>query len=258
MVSAHTDKPPYPIASVDNALQTLQLVKETGSVRVADVSQTLGVARSSAHRLLAMLAYRGYVRQDPDSKAYLAGPALVELGLAVVRNMDVRQSARPLMERVVAETGETTSLVLLDGAKVLFVDCVEGTRSLRVASRTGLMMEAHCTAAGKSMLALMRFEQLRALYPEDELPQMTGNSLSSFSDLEGELTQVRRLGYATNVLESEEDMCAVAVALSSQSGMPIASISVAGPASRLSRERLRQVADFLAGAAAEYDAVGTH
>ena len=74
-------------------------------MRIADVSQALGIARSSAHRLLAMLAYRGYLRQDLETKAYVAGPALVELGLAVVRNMDIRQPARPLMERLAAESG---------------------------------------------------------------------------------------------------------------------------------------------------------
>jgi IclR family acetate operon transcriptional repressor len=256
MSETHTDAPTYPITSVDNALQTLQLVKESGSVRVADVSRALGVARSSAHRLLATLAYRGYVRQDPDTKAYKAGSALVELGLAVVRNMDLRQAARPLMERLAAETGETASLVLLDGTRVLFIDCVEGTQSLRVASRTGLTMEAHCTAVGKVILAALSPEQLRELYKSDELPRMTESSLSTFADLESELAQVRRLGYATNMMESEDDICAVGVALRSPSGVPVASISIAGPASRLSRERIRQIADLLKRQTDEFGTIG--
>jgi IclR family acetate operon transcriptional repressor len=248
----HTEEPPYPIGSVDNALQTLELIRETNSVRVTDISKALGIARSSAHRLLAMLAYRGYVRQDPETKAYLAGPALVELGLSVVRNMNVRQSARPLMERLVAETGETTSLVLLDGAEVLFVDCVEGTRSLRVASRTGMTMPAHCTAPGKVMLADLSRERLRELYAGADLPTMTPNSLSTFEDLESELVQIRRLGYATNVMESEQDTTAVALALRGPSGITIAAVSVAGPVSRLTRERMRQIAEVMKIAIEEF------
>jgi DNA-binding IclR family transcriptional regulator len=238
----YTELPPYPIASVDNALQALQLLKEAHSLRVSDVGREFAIARSSAHRLLAMLAYRGYVRQDPETKAYVAGPALVELGLAVVRNMDVRQTARPLMERVASECGETTNLTILDGTRVLFIDGVEGTRTLRVAARTGMAMEAHCTATGKAILAQLSPEQLRELYPNDELPRMTDSSLSTLADLEAELTQVRRMGYSTNMMESEEDICAVGVALHGTGGQPVASLSVAGPASRLSRERMREIA----------------
>jgi IclR family acetate operon transcriptional repressor len=256
MSDTHTEAPPYPIASVDNALQTLQLIKDAGHVRVSDVSRALDIARSSAHRLLAMLVYRGYVRQDPQTKAYEAGPALVELGLAVVRNMDIRQAARPLMERVAAETGETASLVLLDGTRVLFVDCVEGTRSLRVGSRTGLTMDANCTAVGKAMLAALSPERLRELYKDDELPRMTDSSLSTLADLEAELAQVRRLGYATNMMESEDDICAVGVALKSPSGIPVASISIAGPASRLTRERIRQIAELLKRETDEFGTIG--
>ena len=163
------------------------MVKNSNSVRIADVSQALGIARSSAHRLLAMLAYRGYLRQDSETKAYMAGPALVELGLAVVGNMDIRQPARPLMERLASETGETTSLVLLDGTHALFIDCVEGSRSLRIGSRTGLNMHAHCTAPGKALLAALPPQRLRELYADEELPQMTDRSISTLVDLESEL-----------------------------------------------------------------------
>jgi DNA-binding IclR family transcriptional regulator len=77
--------PAYPIASVDNALRLLMLFRDTPRVRLSEASEHLGVAHSTAHRLMAMLAYHGFVRQEPGSRAYLAGPALVEIGLAAVR-----------------------------------------------------------------------------------------------------------------------------------------------------------------------------
>ena len=251
-----TEPPTYAIGSVDNALQVLELVKRDNSIRVSDVARALGIARSSAHRMLAMLVYRGYLRHDPATRAYLAGPALLQLGLAVVRNMDIRKAARPVMERAAAATGETTSLVLLDGQQVLFVDCIEGTHSLRVGSRTGLTMQAHCTAPGKVMLALLSPATLRELYPEDQLSTMTDRSISTFADLEAELAQVRRKGYATNLMESEDDISAVAVALKSATGTPEAAITVAGPSSRLSRDRMRHVAEVLRNAADGFTGVG--
>jgi DNA-binding IclR family transcriptional regulator len=156
-----TDAPSYPIAAVDNALRVLQLIKDRRSVRVSEVSAQLGIARSPAHRLLAMLAYRGFARQDAVTKSYKPGPALIELGLEVIRDMDIRTAARPHMERLSRETGETINLVILDHARVLFVDCVEGPQSIRVASRTGRSMPAHCTSTGKAMLATLPAERLR-------------------------------------------------------------------------------------------------
>src|SRR5215218_8429335 len=85
----------YPIASVDNALRLVLLFGESSAVRVADAAAHLGVARSTAHRLIRMLAFHGFVRQDPSSRAYVAGRALIDVGLSVVSRMDLRAVARP-------------------------------------------------------------------------------------------------------------------------------------------------------------------
>jgi DNA-binding IclR family transcriptional regulator len=76
--------PAYPIESVGNALALLLLYKDRQAIRVAEASNALGVARSTAHRLLAMLQHFGFVRQNARSRAYHAGPALVEIGMAVI------------------------------------------------------------------------------------------------------------------------------------------------------------------------------
>jgi DNA-binding IclR family transcriptional regulator len=253
---ARSAPPSYPIAAVDNALHVLQLIKEQRMVRISDVSRALGIARSSAHRLLAMLAYREYVRQDPQTKAYGPGPALIELGMTVVRNMDIRRAARPYMERLSRETGETITLMLLDHARILFVDCVEGPQSVRVGSRTGLTMPAHCTSAGKAMLAALASERLRELYPDDLLEAMTDRSIATFDDLEAELAQIRRAGYATNFEESEADIAAVGVAIIGSVGEPSAGLSAAAPASRLDRGRVAGIAEALRRAAGEIGSSG--
>ncbi len=105
-----TAKPAYPIASVDNALRLLMLLRKQTRVRLSEASEHLGVAHSTAHRLLAMLAYHGFVRQERDSRAYVAGPALVEIGLAAIRQMDIRLHARPVLEDLAARFAETAHL----------------------------------------------------------------------------------------------------------------------------------------------------
>src|SRR6266704_6869809 len=105
--SSESRAPAYPIASVDNALRLLMLFRDTPRVRLSEASEHLGVAHSTAHRLMAMLAYHGFVRQEPGSRAYVAGPALVEIGLAAVRELDIRLHARPVLESLAASLRET-------------------------------------------------------------------------------------------------------------------------------------------------------
>ena len=143
----------YPIESVGRALRLLTLVAERGSVSVSAAAEELGVARSTAHRMLATLLSEGFVRQDPVTKTYGPGRRMLEVGLAALRNLDVRAAARPELEALRDELGETVHLVLLEGTHILFVDSVESNRAVRVGSRTGMTMPAHCTAAGKVILA---------------------------------------------------------------------------------------------------------
>ena len=93
------------IASIDHALRLLLMLKVQPRIRVADAADELGVARSTAHRVLGMLVYRGFAVQDPGSRAYRAGPVLVEVGMGALAQLDVRQRARPYLENVAALTG---------------------------------------------------------------------------------------------------------------------------------------------------------
>jgi IclR family transcriptional regulator, acetate operon repressor len=225
--------PSYPIESVDNALKLLRILRERTHIRVSEASSSIGVARSTAHRLLAMLQHHGFVRQDPFSRAYVAGPALLDFGLAILRHRDIRAQARPFLEALSREVGETVHLITLQGREVLFLDCVESVRAVRVGNRTGLVLPAHCTSAGKVLLAALPPERLRALYPEEGLPGLTRRSIRTRARLERELRLVHKRGYATNFGETEEDIGSVGVLIQDRQRTPRAALSVAAPTSRL-------------------------
>jgi DNA-binding IclR family transcriptional regulator len=225
--------PRYPIDSVDNALRLVALVAERESVSVADAATELGVARSTAHRLLAMLQHHGFAEQDAVRRVYVPGPALTRLGLAALRDLDVRASARHVLERIVDEVGETAHLVMRRGAAAVFVDCVESRRAVRAGSRTGDALPAHCTAGGKALLAELDPGTLERLYPEEDLPGLTAASIATRTVLWAELAGVRERGYATNEQESEDDLHAVARAVRDPVGRIIGSITVSGPRLRL-------------------------
>lgn len=229
--------PKYPIESVDNVLRLLLMVAQQGQVRVSEASSELGTAVSTAHRLLAMLAHHGFVAQDPDSKAYKAGHVLLRIGLRSVANLDIRTLVRPFLEELRDETGETVHAAILQGSEVMFIDCAESAMALRVTSRVGTLMWAHCTSVGKAWLACESDDFLRGLYPSPKLPALTPESITSRATLMTELAEVRRLGYSHNEGESEVGVGSVSSAVCDRHGKPVASISVSIPLARMSAER---------------------
>jgi DNA-binding IclR family transcriptional regulator len=244
--------PQYPIESVDNALRVLLLLGERPKLRLTDVSQYLGVASSTAHRLLAMLQYRGFVRQDTATRSYVPGPTLDNLAFGLLRRLDVRTRARPVLERLNAELQETMHLGRLEGASVHFIDSIESSRALRVGSRLGRIMPAHCTSNGKAMLATLTDTELKSLYPEEELPQLTPKSIGTRTQLMEVLAQVREQGYATSDEESEDGVCSVGVALQTPRS-PRLAITASAPVSRMSDDARASALERLQAAAEELD-----
>lgn len=220
--------------SVDNALWLLQLIGERRALRVAEAADLLGVARSTAHRLLTSLRRRGFVMQDRPNGAYRPGPALYEIGLAAVSRIDIRRVARPVLEYIREETDETISLAVLEGTTVRFLDCAESSRSVRVGNRTGVVRPAHASAVGKAILAGLSDAELDRRYPGGELPPgATDAALTDLAALRTELAEIRAQGYALNWEESAEGVCAVAVALRDTVGQPLAGLGLAAPSSRI-------------------------
>lgn len=239
-------EPKYPLASVDNALRLLRMFRQQNQIRLSEASEQLGVAHSTAHRLLAMLTYHGFVQQEPRSRSYVAGPALIEVGLAVVGNMDIRTYAHPLLEELAERFDETVHLATLEGTVVRYLDGVESKKAVRVAARTGTALAAHCAAIGKVLLAELSGDQLHERYPPGEpLPGLTPRSIVSLDVLEKELELVRQRGYATNNSESEDGVASVGVAVRDRRGRAIAALSISAPATRIDQDRVEQMAERL-------------
>ena len=246
------DPPQYPIESVDNALRVLLLLGEQPKLRLTDVSRYLGVASSTAHRLLAMLQYRGFVRQDAATRSYLPGPTLDGLAFGVLRRLDVRTRARPVLERLNTDLGETVHLGRLEGGNVHFIDSLESARALRVGGRLGMSMPAHCTSTGKALLAELGEEEFLRLYPDEDLVQLTPHSIGTRTALIAALADVRARGYARSMEEAEEGVTSVAVALHSTQS-PRLAINVSVPISRMTDVIQEAVLSRLTEAATELD-----
>jgi DNA-binding IclR family transcriptional regulator len=248
----HSAPPQYPIESVDNALRLLWLIGERGSLRLTDAGEYLGVASSTAHRLLAMLQYRGFVQQNRLSRIYELGPTLDQIAFSLLGRLDVRERARPVLERLNIELQETVHLGRLEGQTVHFFDSIESPRAVRVGSRLGRSVLAHCTSTGKAMLAQLSDSDIMELYPEPELKQLTSASIGSRDALLEVLKEVRRKGYATSNAESEEGVTSVAMALT-RSSRHLMAVNISVPASRMNAHTRRTIVAALTEAVKEID-----
>ncbi|MGH3277542.1 MAG: IclR family transcriptional regulator [Trebonia sp.] len=220
------------LTSVDNALWLLQLVAERQALRVSEAAELLGVARSTAHRLLSALRRRDFLMQDKPNGVYRPGPALHAIGLAAISRIDIRRIAEPVLEQLRDTTRETSSLAILEGTVARFIDCCEGLSAVRVGSRTGIVRLAHASAIGKALLAALPDAEFNRRYPSEELPAATPASITTKHQLMLELARVRHQGYALNWEESSDGVSAVAVALVDAAGAPLAAVSVALPSMR--------------------------
>ncbi len=234
---------PYAVSSVDNALTLLAALRDRPSLAVKEGAELLGVAPSTAHRLLTTLQARGFVAQDPSTRRYGAGPRLLEVALSSLARVDVRRVARPHLAALAAEVRETASLVLAEGDRVRFIDSVEGPEVVRVADRTGDVKPAHLTSGGKVLLAALSEELLLRMYPLEVLPSPADGSTLRRSALLAELARVRADGYATSFEQSSPGLSAVAVPVTDPHGNVLAAVGVSVPAARLDDRRVAEIAD---------------
>jgi DNA-binding IclR family transcriptional regulator len=221
--------PAYPVSSADNVLRLLRMLRERGELRVADAAGTLGVAPSTAHRLLATLRHHEFAVQD-RRHVYLPGPALAGIGTAVPRP-DLRAVIHYGLRQVVQHCQETAHFMVLEGNGVRFIDGVEGSRPLRCGTRIGLLMPAHVTSGGKALLAELSPAELRRLYPRG-LPPWDRKANATMPALARELATVRRRGYATNHEESEAGIMAVGRCVPDRDGRALGAVVIAVPSAR--------------------------
>jgi IclR family transcriptional regulator, acetate operon repressor len=232
------NKPPYAVESVDNALRILQMLRDSGQVRVSDVAAELGIARSTAHRLLAMLVYRDFAVQSED-RSYRPGPAIAAEPLRGEPAQRLRQVMRPHMEALCDQVAETINLVVRLGTQTRFLHTVESAHVLRVGDRQGTILPAWKTSGGKVLLAELPDAQLTALLRGASGRPPEGMTAAERRSLVTQLRLVRDQGYAENIEESESGVCAIGVCVRDRLGDPVAALSVSAPSVRYTPDRSR-------------------
>lgn len=231
--------PNYAVRSVDHALQLAVLLQVEGPLGVGQAAERLGVAPSTAHRLLAMLVYRDFAVRRDDHR-YAAGPVLSLGAGSRSRAALLRAAAMPHLATLVARVRESANLQILAGDHVRFIGSVECTQVLRVGDREGMVFPAHLASGGKVLLADLPPDRLATLYGDERWADRAADR-PDLTALRRELRTVRRQGFAVNAGKTESGVTAVSRAVRDEQGRAEAAVSVSMPSSRYSRDRLPEI-----------------
>jgi IclR family KDG regulon transcriptional repressor len=245
----------YRVQVLDRALSILEVLgQEEPELTLAELSERLRLPKSTVHRLLGVLEQHRFVEKAARGGKYRLGLRLFELGSKVIANLDLRERARPYLERLVLETGETTHLCVLDDGEVLYLEKVEASRTVRVPSIVGQRYPVHCGAAGKSLLAFLPDDELDKLIRARGLKAYTSNTITTLAQLRSELQLIRDRGYAIDNEEFEQGLRCIGAPVRDYSNKVIAAISIAGPTFRITEEKIPALARSVVAVAKELSA----
>jgi IclR family acetate operon transcriptional repressor len=222
------------VGSAVKTLALLDLLAEHGELGTNELARRAGTTASTVSRHLGTLVEAGLVDHDAASGRYRLGLQLVHLASAVLARLDVRALARPHLEALVAETGETTTLSVPADPDAITVDFVASPHYVHGVTSLGRPSVAHATAAGKAMLA---FANRR---PSPPLAAYTERTITDPAALDGELARIRKAGWAEACEEREPELNAIAAPVWSARGDLAAIVAVQGPVPRFGRAVARR------------------
>jgi len=237
------------LQSVERAITILKSFSlEKPERGVNELSRDLGLHKSTVSRLMKTLESGGLLSRNPETERYRLGIDLIGLAAQVVSFMDIREVARPLLRQLAEICQETVNLSVLDAGQVVNLEqFVPHTRRVKNIGWVGRRLPPHCTATGKVLLAFLPQDEADGRHPADQvlqadLERFTPHTIIEPEKLREELALVRERGYAIAHEELEEGLNAIAAPVYDHTGQVVASVSVAGPAYRVTPELCPQLA----------------
>lgn len=240
---------PYPgTQAIRRAVSLLKAFTDTQREwTLAELSEVVGLNRTTVYRALAALEDEGLVQRAPGGERYRLGPELIALGYRALRSNDLRAVSRTELESLAEETGETAVLEILVPGHVLILDEAVGSGIVRMQADVGTRWPLHATSTGKAIMAAAQTfygeRAFDALEVPDPLPAWTDRTVTDRARLAEELGRIRRQGYGVTAEELQEGYSAVGAAIENHEGRPTAAIGIGGPATRFSEDRVPELGE---------------
>lgn len=238
------------VQSVDRALSVLEILAKRGVAGVTEIAGELGVHKSTASRLVAVLESRGFVEQLADRGKYRLGFGIARLAGALTVQRDLAHEGRKACEALATDVGETVNVAILDADRVINISEVRGSSAVAVHNWVGQSTPPHATSSGKVLLAFTPELDLCALLGR-RLEQYTERTVTDLNVLAHELDEVREQGWAATQEEYEIGLNALAAPVRDHQGRVVAAVSVSGPSYRLTLDRFLPVVERLRAAASD-------
>jgi IclR family transcriptional regulator, KDG regulon repressor len=238
-------KPSNLVQTIERVSLILDMVgRSPRGASIKDLSIGLELPKGTIHRLLSSLSYFGYIRQDPETKNYFLGLKLMELGVLLRDQLDLRKVAQPILRDLAEKTGETAHMVILEMGEVVYIAKTEATQttgSLKMVSRMGSRNPPHSCGVGKVLISHFSEEELDNFIREKGLPQRTSNTIVDPTVLRAHLKMVKKQGFAIDDEENELGIRCVAAPVFDGKRRPVAAVSVSGPALRVTKKLIQDV-----------------
>ncbi len=221
--------------------------------RVTELARELDLNKTTAFRLLTALESEGMVVRNPATNVYRLGSEAVALGAQALRSSGLRALARPELERIARESGETATLEVLVGDEVLILDEVEGRFVVGMSPEIGTRWPAYATSTGKMLLAALRHGALGAPSIASDLPSRfparTPRTITTRKRFLEEVDRIWKQGYSLTTGELEEGFNAIGAPVVDHDGRVIAALSFGGPRVRITKERTPELVTLVVNAA---------
>lgn len=231
------------VGAVDKAMIALDAMSQhERDVSLATLAETVGFPKSTLVRLLRTMGRHGIVQQDPKTRRYRLGSALIHLGMAAERQFDLERIVRPYLAELTQSTGETASFAVLEGDRAVYLAQVLSDSIIRGVPPIGAELGLHCTAVGKVLLTSFSEEQLESLIREHGLPRHTGKTIVNAESLRKELKRIGRNGYAVDDEEAEPGGRCIAAPVVDNRSQVVAAVSITGPSARMPMNQIKNLA----------------
>ena len=231
-----------PVGVVTKVLHILETLHDAPSgLQLKDVAQLTGINKSTAYRFLAHLEHEGYVFRD-SSGAYAIGVRLARLASGASYQTTLRKLSRPILQQLWRVTGETVNIAVLDGREVLYLDVMESSHTFRLVSQVGMRRPVYCTALGKAMLAFIPEEEQQYFFDGMSFERFTPHTIRGATQLRKEFALIRQRGYSIDNEEAYLGSRCIGAPIFEASGKITAALSVSGPTTRVTREKVTGVA----------------
>lgn len=219
--------------TVGKALDVLDMVAAVGRpVRFTDLLARSEYPKATLYRLIQTLTHQGMLAYDPDRQTYALGVRLVRLAHAAWATSSLAPLARPYLDELSAETGETIHLAQMDNGQVLYVDKRNAAKPVEMFAQAGKVGPAYCTGVGKAMLAYLSEDEVERAIQRQSFHRFTEHTLDSPEKLRAELQAIRARGHAYDREEHEPGIICCAVPILSRTGRVIGALSVTSTTSR--------------------------